>query len=106
MNDFLSPRRTKPVPGSAAEILRYFLRNPLACDNLEGVTRWRLPDQRIHETVRTTKYALEWLVSQGFLLKESKPYSGEMYRLNARMQKKADSFAARDLGERGDVAGS
>jgi len=56
--------------------------------------------------VRTTKYALEWLVSQGFLLKESKPYSGEMYRLNARMQKKADSFAARDLGERGDVAGS
>lgn len=86
------PRRT--TEKLASEILTYFLRNPQSCDDLEGVTRWRLPDQRIYETLRTTKNALEWLVREGFLVKESKPWCGDIYRLNVEMQGKANSFIA------------
>ncbi len=103
MGAFLSPTRAKPAPKSASEILGYFLRNPQACDNLEGVTRWRLPDQRIYETLRTTKKALEWLVGRGFLVKESKPWCGDIYRLNAQRRKKADSFVDGGTEQRGDV---
>ncbi len=103
MRAFLSPRRAKPAPRLASEILRYFLRNPQAGDNLEGVTRWRLADQRIYETVRTTEKALEWLVGRGFLVKESKPWCGDLYRLNTGMLEKADYFVAGEPDLKRDV---
>lgn len=88
----VTARRRETTVKLASEILTYFLRNPQSCDDLEGVTRWRLPDQRIYETLRSTKSALEWLVQEGFLVKESKPWCGDIYRLNAEMQGKANSF--------------
>ena len=40
--------------GIAKEILSYFLRNPQAADNLEGVARWRLLEQTVHRSVEET----------------------------------------------------
>jgi hypothetical protein len=88
----VTTRQDRPALKLASEILTYFLRNPESCDDLEGVTRWRLPDQKIYETMQTTEQALEWLVREGFLVKESKPWHGDIYRLNLEKRGEANSF--------------
>ncbi len=63
-------------------ILRYFVRNPRAADSLEGITRWRLLQERIDYSFEQTRKALQWLVSQGYVLEETSPVSGPIFRLN------------------------
>jgi len=70
------------MPKRAREVLRYFLRNPQATDSLEGVARWRLLEETIHQSVEDTDGALRWLVDQGFLTRESKQLGADTYRLN------------------------
>lgn len=66
----------------AADILRYFLRNPQAADDLEGVARWRLLDERIRLSIKEVSRALNWLVSEGFLVREEPRSSNAVFRLN------------------------
>jgi hypothetical protein len=66
----------------AEDVLSYFLRNPQAADNLEGVARWRLLGEAIHRTVEETSQVLESLVSQGLLLKIGAHSSDPVYCLN------------------------
>jgi hypothetical protein len=70
-------------PDPAVEVLRYFLRNPRAADNLEGVVRWRLEEQRVHRTVAEVDAAMTWLVARGFLLEEPVYGTGSVFRLAA-----------------------
>ena len=51
------------------EILNYFLRSPHAADNLEGIARWRLLEERIQRTVEETKESLDWLLEEGYLVR-------------------------------------
>ena len=88
----VTTRQDRPPLKLLSEILTYFLRHPQSCDDLEGVTRWRLPDQKIYETMQTTEEALEWLVREGFLVKNSKPWHGDIYSLNAQKLEDATSF--------------
>ena len=74
------------------EILDYFLRNPEAIDNLEGVARWRLQGERIRREVEDANEALEWLVEQGFLQKISSPLAEPMYRLNETKRSAVERF--------------
>jgi hypothetical protein len=55
----------------AREILSYFVRNPHAADDLEGIARWRLLNETVHRKVDETRAALARLVECG-LLKETK----------------------------------
>jgi len=66
----------------AKEILSYFLRNPQAVDSLEGVTRWRLLEERVHRELEDTDLALSWLVDHGFLVRVSSQWTEAVYRLN------------------------
>jgi hypothetical protein len=66
----------------AEDVLSYFLRNPQAADNLEGVARWRLLSEAIHRTVEETSQVLESLVSQGLLLKMGAGGADPVYCLN------------------------
>lgn len=67
----------------ASEILRYFLRNPRAADSLEGITRWRLLDERIYRTLEETARALDGLVGEGLLItEESAGLAGRLFRLD------------------------
>jgi hypothetical protein len=75
----------------ARDILRYFLRNPRAADDLEGVVRWRLLDEKIHRSVAEARAALEWLVSSGLLVEEQAGTSA-MYRLNTDSREQAERF--------------
>lgn len=103
MRAFLSRERKKPPPKLALEIFRYFCRNPQACDDVEGVARWRLADEKIYETLQTTEKALEWLVSRGLLVKESKPWCGDMYRMNAQMQEKTAPLGTEEARPKSDL---
>jgi len=86
----------------AGEILRYFLRNPLAADSLEGITRWRLLDERIHRKLQETEQALSALVERGILIAEASPgLAGRVFRLNPAKRKEAEEF----LEQTGEVEG-
>ena len=89
MNDCKSEGREKV----ASEILRYFLRNPLAADSLEGITRWRLLDERIHRKLQETEQALSALVERGLLIAEESPgLAGRVFRLDPVKLKEAERF--------------
>lgn len=76
----------------AKEILSYFLRNPQAVDDLEGIARWRLLDEKIRRSVEETELGLEWLVKHGFLIKVSTAGSGTVFSLNQTETGRATSF--------------
>lgn len=81
----------------AEDILRYFLRNPQAADNLEGIARWRLLAEAIHRSVEETSMVLEWLVSQGVLLKLAPAGSEPVFCLNQEKQGEAEALLSRML---------
>lgn len=74
------------------EILSYFLRHPEAADDLEGVARWRLLNERIDRSVEETKSALDWLVKKGYLTKATRAGAATMYHLNKQDSAKAKAF--------------
>lgn len=88
----------------AREILAYFLRNPHSADDLHGITRWRLLDQMIHHALHDTRAALDLLVQQGYLTKESITGSDPVFRLNADRQTDALSFVQDDDTDETDEA--
>jgi hypothetical protein len=85
----------------ARDVLSYFLRNPAAADDLEGVARWRLLQQSIERSVEETSLALEWLAERGYLVKASTA-AGAIYRLNTSNRSGAESFATSDRAPRRD----
>jgi|SRR3984885_6581203 hypothetical protein len=88
-----------PTLKLAKEILSYFLRNPQAADSLEGVTRWRLLEERVHRELENTDRALGWLVTHGYLVRLSSPWTGSVYRLNEENRPEAERF----MGVKGKV---
>lgn len=83
----------------ARQILRYFVRNPQAIDNLEGIVRWRLLQERIHSTFRETELVLDSLVQEGYLRKEVNPGGDPLYRLNAAQAESARFLATTEDDE-------
>jgi hypothetical protein len=86
----------------AEDVLSYFLRNPQAADNLEGIARWRLLSEVIHRSVEQTSQVLEWLVSQGILLKVTAGCSEPVYCLNRGRKADAEALLAKMLGSSGE----
>ena len=76
----------------AKQVLRYFLRNPQSTDSLEGVARWRLLEERIHNTLVETQSALEQLVAEEYLRVVSVPGSESIYTLNTTKRREAEQF--------------
>ncbi|HUI43965.1 MAG TPA: hypothetical protein VL523_18535 [Terriglobia bacterium] len=91
------PRRT--VEDIAKDVLSYFLRNPQAADDLEGVARWRLLSQRVHRDVEETSRALDWLVQEGYLDRVSPTGSNAIFQLRSDQRAVAEAFLARAEGE-------
>jgi hypothetical protein len=76
----------------AKDILGYFLRNPQAADDLEGVARWRLLNQTIHRDVEETSLALDWLVQHGLLDRLSRTGTGNIFHLAPEHREAAEAF--------------
>ena len=83
----------------AKQILRYFSRNPEATDTLEGVARWRLLDETIQSNLETVMRVMAWLVSEGVLVKESRPGSAPLFRLNSGETQKIQTLLSDPQGE-------
>ena len=81
------------VEDIAKDILEYFLRNPQAADDLEGVARWRLMSQTIYRDLQETRQALEYLVQKGLLTRVSRPGSA-FFRLQTEQRAGAEAFVA------------
>lgn len=82
----------------AKDILSYFLDNPQAADDLEGVARWRLLRQTIHRDVEETSRALDWLVRRGLLTRV--PTAGSaIFRLQAEQRAEAAAFVTQSSPE-------
>ena len=86
------PRRA--VEDIARDVLDYFLRNPQAADDLEGVARWRLLSQMVQRDVEDTSRALDWLVQQGYLDKIARTGSGVIFHLRGERRAAAEAFLA------------
>jgi hypothetical protein len=77
----LAPRRQADEV-VVKEVLNYFIRNPQAADNLEGIARWRLLDEIVKRKLEETERALEWLAKRNFLKKEVVAGRGPVFSLN------------------------
>lgn len=93
---------TQPDAAAVNEILSYFVRNPQAADNLEGIARWRLLNEFITRKVDETQRALTWLVANGYLRETSTTGSGLIYCLNP---DKADQACDLLVASKADAAG-
>jgi len=87
----LSSSESNPV---AREILSYFVRNPQAADNLEGIARWRLLNETVHRKVDETQVALKWRTENGFLTQTSHTVIDPIFMLNAEKRDEAEKFLA------------
>jgi hypothetical protein len=90
---------THTILSVAMEVLSYFMRNPQAADNLEGITRWRLQDELLRRKVEETRQALAWLVERGFLSENALGRAGPIFTLNP-----AKIGEAREFLSSGDTA--
>jgi hypothetical protein len=81
----------------AKDILSYFLDNPQAADDLEGVARWRLLRQTIHRDVEETSRALDWLVQRGLLTRVLTTGSA-IFHLRAEQRAEAAAFMTQPGG--------
>jgi hypothetical protein len=95
---YVNARPTADERSVAKLIAAYFLRNPQAADTLEGIARWRLLDEQIHQSVRTTTEAVQLLVKMGLLVAERSGPAGVLYRLNESRRSHAAQFAAGGAG--------
>jgi hypothetical protein len=74
------------------EILSYFLRHPESADTVEGVSRWRLMEERVLTTVEDTQEAIESLVEHGYLSRISIAGNVPLYGMNREKQGEAERF--------------
>ena len=65
-----------------------------AADTFEGIVRWRLIEEAIHQTTEETEQALAWLVAQGYLREASVGERGPLFQLNAEKRAEAERFLA------------
>jgi len=91
----LRPSRFEAEPEIARQVLSYFVRNPQAADTLEGIARWRLLEEQLHNSLQRTDAAITWLVEQGYLQVVKPVSSVRLYRLDPGRQKDALHFLAR-----------
>ncbi|WDT78255.1 MAG: hypothetical protein MPW14_13615 [Candidatus Manganitrophus sp.] len=73
---------TRKEEETARRLLSYLLRHPEARDTLEGMTRWWLLEEEIHERLVEISQGLSSLVKQGLILEEHRGASLPLYRLN------------------------
>lgn len=69
-------------PPAAVQILSYLTRHPEAADTLEGIAEWWILRETIEHGVRETAAALDFLVSQNFVLQEWTAEDRPRYWLN------------------------
>jgi len=81
----------------AKQILSYFLRNPEVADSLTELARWRLMEEQIRLSVENTQAALNWLVAEGYVQRETRVGTESLFRLNPARLEDAESLLKEEL---------
>lgn len=81
------------------DILSYFLRNPGAADDLEGIARWRIAHELMRRRVEETHLALEALVKKDFLIQNEPPGGRRVFSLNPARSDEAKKYLESDSME-------
>jgi hypothetical protein len=84
----------------AKHVLRYFLRNPHASDDVEGIAHWRLLDQVVRDAVEDTTRAVELLLARGFLTRVAIAGSRHLFSLNPEKRDAAERFLQGEASRR------
>lgn len=84
------------------DVLRYFVREPLALDTVEGIARWRLLNERLQRGVEETRVAVEWLSDQGFLERVAVSGCEPLFRLVADKRPEAEELLSQRKASRFD----
>lgn len=84
--------RQPPNPAVALEILSYFLHHPDAADSLTEIARWRLMQERVRQSVESTREAMQWLTEQGFVREEPRLGTEKIFLLNAEKREEAEAL--------------
>lgn len=66
----------------AGEILRYLRAHPQAADTAEGIARWWIKRQRLHESVARVESALNLLVGRALVESRRSPAGTTLYALH------------------------
>ncbi len=85
---------SQPDPAAVKEVLSYFVRNPQAADDLEGIARWRLLDEMIRRKVEETHRALAWLVEHEYVRETIAAGIESIFSLNLDRLAEAKAFLA------------
>ena len=70
------------VQSIAKEIMSYLYQRPMAADTLDGIAYWRLVQQAITKNVGLVEQALEQLVREGKVAKNTRNHRDAIYFLN------------------------
>ena len=81
-------------PRLSTHVLSYFIRNSQAVDSLEGIARWRLLDEVVHQRVKATHEALTWLVERGVLEVTHRPGQEPVFSLDPARKDEAERLLA------------
>ena len=73
----------QPDPRVLKDLLSYFVCNPQAADDLEGIARWRLLDEVVRRKVEETQRALTWLVDRKYLCETVAVGRSPIFSLNS-----------------------
>ncbi len=76
-----SSARQNPGRRAVARVLAYFASHPEACDDAEGVARWRLAEERVRVLLDDTIRALDALAARGVLERSATPGRAPLYRV-------------------------
>ncbi len=77
------------ISSTGKTILKYFVRNRQAVDDLEGIARWRLADEAVRGRIEDTHRALAWLVKEDLLIESKIPGGRTVFSLNTAEIEKA-----------------
>jgi hypothetical protein len=80
------------APPLAREVLACFVHNPWTIDSLEGIARFRLQQDTVHQTVDQVSEALRWLVDHELLQRETSAGKSPLFRLNPDQVDAAERF--------------
>ena len=89
---------TKREEVIACRILNYLVRHPHATDTAEGLARWWLLEEEIHERTSEVSQGISFLVEKGFLLENKRPEATPLYRLNPNKQQEIKGALERFSG--------
>jgi hypothetical protein len=78
------------------EVLSYFVRNPNAADDLEGIARWRVLEEIARRRIEDTRHALKWLVEEGYLRETLVAGWAPIFKINSDRLEQAKAYLARD----------